>query len=103
VPALLTERSEDLQRWIRRVLGDLAAEDPGTRQLRETVRVFLDSGGSYTEAAARLHVHKNTVYYRVRKAEELRRRPVTDGRLDLEVALRAAALLHRRLMVREKS
>ena len=42
-------------------------------QLRDTVRVFLDCDGSYTQAAARLH--KNTVHYRVRKAEELRGRP----------------------------
>ena len=44
-------------------------------QLRDTVRVFPDCGGSYTQAAARLHLHKNTVHYRVRKAEELRGRP----------------------------
>jgi DNA-binding PucR family transcriptional regulator len=36
-----------------------------------------------------MHVHKNTVLYRVRKAEELLGRPVTDGRLAIEVALLA--------------
>jgi DNA-binding PucR family transcriptional regulator len=97
IAALLTERSEDLQGWIARVLGALLADDPGTRQLRETVRVFLDCDGSYTRAAARLHLHKNTVHYRVRKAEELRGRPLAADRLDVEVALRAATLLWRRL------
>lgn len=97
VAALLTEESEDLKRWIARVLGDLAADAPGTRQLRDTVRVFLGSNGSYTNAAAQLHLHKNTVHYRVRKAEELRGRPLTEDRLDLEVALLAATLLQRRL------
>ena len=87
VAALLTDRSDDLQGWIGRVLGALAADDPGARQLRDTVRVFLDCDGSYTQAAARLHLHKNTVHYRVRKAEELRGRPLADDRLDVEVAL----------------
>ena len=55
-------------------------------QLRDTVRVFLDCDGSYTQAAARLHLHKNTVHYRVRKAEELRGRPLAGDRLDVEVS-----------------
>jgi len=58
-------------------------------RLRETLRVLLEANGSYLEAAARMHVHKNTVLYRVRKAEELLGRPVTDGRLAIEVALLA--------------
>jgi hypothetical protein len=97
VAALLTERSDDLQGWVGRVLGALVSDDPGARQLRDTVRVFLDCDGSYTQAAARLHLHKNTVHYRIRKAEELRGRPLAGDRLDVEVALRAAALLWRRL------
>jgi DNA-binding PucR family transcriptional regulator len=68
------------------VLGALAADDPGARQLRDTVRVFVDCDGSYTQAAARLHLHKNTVHYRVRKAEELRGRPLAGDRLDVEVS-----------------
>lgn len=97
IAGLLTEQSDDLQRWIMRVLGDLASDDPATHQLRETVRVFLKLGGSYTQAAAQLHLHKNTVHYRVRKAEELRGHPLTENRLDLEVALLATTLLRHRL------
>jgi DNA-binding PucR family transcriptional regulator len=36
-----------------------------------------------------MHVHKNTVLYRVRKAEEVLGRPITEGRLSTEVALLA--------------
>ncbi|MFF3517182.1 PucR family transcriptional regulator [Streptomyces sp. NPDC002573] len=96
VAALLTENSEDLERWIVRVLGDLATDAPGNRELRDTIRVFFESGSSYTQAATRLHLHKNTVHYRIRKAEELLGRPLTDDRLDVEVALLARALLWRR-------
>src|SRR6185503_115584 len=53
--------------------------------------------GATSEAAARLHVHKNTVLYRVRKAEELPGRPVTDGRLAIEVAGAVARTVFRRV------
>jgi DNA-binding PucR family transcriptional regulator len=89
VAALLTQQRDEVQRWVARVLGDLAGDAPGCRELRETVRVFLEASGSFTQAAGLMHLHKNTVYYRVRKAEELRGRPLTEGRLDVEVALRA--------------
>ena len=59
--------------------------------------MFLAAGGSYIQAAARLHLHKNTVHYRVRKAEELLGRPVGEDRLQVEVALLAASLLRGRL------
>ncbi|HST80259.1 MAG TPA: helix-turn-helix domain-containing protein [Kineosporiaceae bacterium] len=97
VAALLTEHSEDLRRWVARVLPGLTSEDPATRQLRDTVRVFLELNGSYTQAAARLHLHKNTVHYRVRKAEEIRGKTVLDGRLELEVALQVMDLLAGRI------
>jgi hypothetical protein len=97
VAALLTDHPVELRNWSRRVLGDLAADDPGAARLRETVRTFLQAGSSYTEAAAQLHLHKNTVHYRVRKAEEIRGRALSDGRLDVEVALLACDLLGQRI------
>jgi DNA-binding PucR family transcriptional regulator len=97
VAALLTEHSDDLRRWVDRVLPGLTSDDPAIRQLRDTVRVFLELNGSYTRAAARLHLHKNTVHYRVRKAEEIRGKSVLEGRLELEVALHAIDLLAGRI------
>ena len=91
--ALFTDRVPAVQEWASRVLGGLMAEDEAAARLRETVRAFLDARGSYTDAAARLHVHKNTVHYRVRKAEELLGHPLAERRLDIEVALRACAQL----------
>jgi len=81
-----------------RTLGDLARDDDGMARLRETVRIFLETGGSFTDAATRLHLHKNTVHYRVRKAEEIRGRPLTDSRLDVEVALVACQQLGNRVL-----
>jgi sugar diacid utilization regulator len=58
-------------------------------RLRETLLLFLQAGGSYTTAAERLMLHKNTVQYRIRRAEESLGRPVSENRQDVELALRA--------------
>lgn len=88
VAALLTD-DPVLRVWVRRVLGDLAGNDDATAKLRKTARTLLACGGSYAAAAAQLHVHKNTVHYRVQRAEELRGKPISEGRLEMEVALLA--------------
>jgi len=87
VAALVTDHPAELRAWVRRVLGALADDDEATARLRQTVHALLSCGGSYTAAAALLHVHKNTVHYRVQRAEELRGQPLTEGHLDVEVAL----------------
>lgn len=84
---LLAGRRDAVRVWVRRTLGELAADDESMLRLRETLRTFFATNGSYNDAAARLHVHKNTVLYRVRKAEEILGRPVTEERLAIEVAL----------------
>ena len=98
IAALMSDNIEDLRRWVNRTLGELARDDESMARLRETVRVLLQCGGSYTDAAARLHLHKNTVNYRLRKAEEAIGRPLADRRLDVEVALLVADLLGTRVI-----
>ncbi len=87
VPALLAEHHDDLHAWLRRTLGGLAAGDEATGRLRETLHAYLAADRSSSEAAGRLHLHKNTVHYRLRRAEEVLGHPVAENRLDVEVAL----------------
>ena len=75
--------------WIHETLGDLAIASTRNEGLRETARVFLQTGGSYTATAEQLFLHRNTTQYRVRQAEQVRGRPLRDGRLDVELALLA--------------
>jgi DNA-binding PucR family transcriptional regulator len=82
-----------LRDWVIDTLGALADDDDHSAGLRETVRVFLQENGSYKATAERLTLHKNTVQYRVRKAEENLGRPLGDDRLDVELALRACQWL----------
>ncbi len=100
IAALLAENHEDLRTWVASTLGELAGDDEAMARLRETVRVFLQCGGSYTDAAARLHLHKNTVHYRIRKAEEALKRPLAEVRLDVEVALLACDQLGAGMLTR---
>ncbi len=50
------------------------------------MRVFLAEKGSYTATSERIHLHKNTVKYRMKRATEQRGRPVDENRFDLELA-----------------
>ncbi|WP_431958410.1 PucR family transcriptional regulator [Nocardia lijiangensis] len=91
VAGLLMDRLPDVRAWAHRVLGDLMRDDESTARLRETAQVYLDARGSLTDAATRMHVHKNTVHYRVRKAEELLGHSLGTNRLDIELALMVCA------------
>ena len=89
-PVAMMLGSADLLRgWVRSTLAGLAADDEHHARLRETLLVFLQSGGSYKATAERLVLHKNTVQYRIRKAEESLGRPVSENRHDVELALQA--------------
>jgi PucR C-terminal helix-turn-helix domain/GGDEF-like domain len=90
-PVAMMLGSPDLLRaWVHSTLGGLAGDDEHHARLRDTVLVFLQTGGSYKTTAERLMLHKNTVQYRIRKAEESLGRPLGENRHDVELALRAS-------------
>ncbi|WP_242910104.1 helix-turn-helix domain-containing protein [Actinomadura terrae] len=60
------------------LLGGLDPRDPFHRALAATALAYLDHGGRVAPAAAALHVHENTVKYRVRRLQELTGRPLLD-------------------------
>jgi DNA-binding PucR family transcriptional regulator len=73
VPELLLARSPDLAARIsERVLGPLEAyaERRGSGLL-ETLEAFLDCGLDRRRTAKKLHVHPNTLDYRLRRVTEL--------------------------------
>jgi DNA-binding PucR family transcriptional regulator len=85
--------AELLRAWVLASLAGLADEDEHHARLRETLLVFLQSGGSYKTTAERLMLHKNTVQYRIRKAKESLGRPMGENRYEVELALRASQWL----------
>jgi PucR C-terminal helix-turn-helix domain/GGDEF-like domain len=88
--AMMLAARELLRPWVLSTLAGLAGDDEHHARLRETLLVFLQSGGSYKTTAQRLTLHKNTVQYRIRKAEESLGRPLGDHRHDVELALQAS-------------
>jgi DNA-binding PucR family transcriptional regulator len=99
--AMLASDLDGARRLVAKSLGDLAADTEGALRLRDTLMVFLAEKGSYTATAERIHLHKNTVKYRVDKAVEGRGRPLDDERLELELALIAARWLGGSVLSRE--
>jgi len=87
VAALVGRDVDAASAWVDEVLGPLASDSENNERLRETLLVYLRSGSSYTAAADELHLHVNSVKYRIRRAVERRGRPITDDRADVEVAL----------------
>jgi PucR C-terminal helix-turn-helix domain/GGDEF-like domain len=90
---MMSGSAELLRAWVIEVLGALADDDGHNARLRDTLRVFLQENGSYRATAQRLTLHKNTVQYRVRKAEQRLGRPIGADRLQVELALLAAQWL----------
>jgi hypothetical protein len=88
--AMMLGSSDLLRAWVLSTLGGLATDDEHHARLRDTLLVFLQMGGSYKATAERLTVHKNTVQYRLRRAEESLGRPVGENQHDVELALRAS-------------
>ena len=85
--ALVAGNEAGARRLVERELGGLADPDPALDRLRETVAAFLAHGASVELAAAELFVHKNTVRYRVARAEELLGHPLSQRRTEVAVAL----------------
>jgi DNA-binding PucR family transcriptional regulator len=94
LPALATANIEHARRFVERELGRLASRDDTTRRLAATVRTYLDENGSRGRTAKRLHIHENTVAYRLRQAEELLGRSVEKRTLELRVALALADMVN---------
>jgi DNA-binding PucR family transcriptional regulator len=91
--ALLCGHIDAAREWVTEVLGNLAADSEHDARLRETLRVFLRCGASYKLAADELDLHYNSVKYRVGRAVARRGRPITQDRLDVELALLATQWL----------
>jgi hypothetical protein len=93
---LLALHSDDVRgAFITSVLGPIHSYDTErSAHLVESLIAFLESGCSWQRAAARLHVHVNTVRYRIRRVEQLTGRDLDsmNDRVDLHLAIQAANL-----------
>jgi hypothetical protein len=97
VDMLLLGDADLARRLVAEVLdGPLSVAPAAARErLVETLAAWLEHQGEIRPAAAQLHVHTQTVRYRVAQLRELLgdRMSSADGRLELELALRARAVM----------
>lgn len=96
VPVLLASNPESGREAAHRILGrllDLAEDERAS--LLGTLDAWFESKGSTAAAAERLHYHRNTVLYRLRRIGELTGRDYSDpiGSAELFVGLRAYQIL----------
>jgi hypothetical protein len=89
---LLAAVPDELRRAYRtRVLGPLLEHDHRHRtDLVSTLHAYLDCSGSWSRCAAQLHVHVNTLRYRIERIEELTGKDLRrlEDQTDLLLALR---------------
>jgi hypothetical protein len=86
--------SPEVDRFMTRTLGELLRGGENSARLRETVAALLERGGIVEDAAKDLRVHRNTIRYRLSRAEEVLGRPVLKSGPELLLALRHHAAFH---------
>ncbi|MEO5608106.1 MAG: helix-turn-helix domain-containing protein [Ornithinibacter sp.] len=90
---LLATVPDDVRRtFAHRVLGPVRAyDDKHDAGLLGTLAAFLACSGSWSRTAEQLHLHVNTVRYRIQRVEELTGRDLSslEDRVDVFLALRS--------------
>ncbi|WP_422743371.1 PucR family transcriptional regulator [Mycobacterium sp. WMMD1722] len=85
--AMLSADLPAARELVARELGDLGGDAESVTAVRHTLKRYLDLDRSLAATAADLHIARNTVAYRVQRAEQLRGRPASVRRLQLHAAL----------------
>jgi DNA-binding PucR family transcriptional regulator len=93
---LLTQMSaDDLSRTMHAGLRRLLDYDADTGTLATTLEVYLKNAGDVPRTAAQLSLHRASVYYRLRRIEEIAGVDLSDGddRLALDLGLKVVRIL----------
>jgi purine catabolism regulator len=89
---------DELSDFYQETLGTLHESDSHSNSaLIETLETFFHCNGNLSETARRMHLHRNSLLYRLSRIEELLGRSLEDAelRLSLQIALKIRHLLNR--------
>lgn len=89
---LLLQNHDLAAAFVRRELGQLAADTAEAERLRDTIEASSRLG-SHVAAADHLQLHEHTVRNRLAKAEAILGRPISSRSTEIQVAVRLAKLL----------
>lgn len=92
--SLLLETPE-LRSFYRETLGELADDRYANDDFITTLEAFFEEHGNLSQTATRLHVHRNTLLYRMERIEEIGKFDLDNPEMRLAVSL---ALKIRRLL-----
>ncbi|AZU60919.1 helix-turn-helix domain-containing protein [Neobacillus mesonae] len=67
----LTLPSPEIERFIEDILAPLRTEKAQNNELEKTLFTYIKLNHSISETAETLHIHKNTLYHRIKRIEEL--------------------------------
>lgn len=86
---------EELTAFYRETLGPLLEHDSRGGELIETLECFFRCNGNLSEAARAMHMHRNSLLYRLERIEELLGQSLEDSelRLSLQIALKIRYML----------
>lgn len=94
--SLLPNNIQELQNLFEMTLGKLREQDStrGTKYL-QTLTIFLKNDKAWETSAKQLHIHRQTLIYRIQKIEELLNRDInsTNDCAEIWFALKAANIL----------
>ncbi|WP_432195638.1 CdaR family transcriptional regulator [Streptomyces sp. bgisy027] len=77
-------------RLIERAAADLRAQ-PDWPVLRDTITAWCENGFNLVRASTALHIHRNTVVYRMNKIEQITGRPLREHRTTMALYLACLA------------
>ena len=100
IVSMLARGIDQTRRWVGDVLGRLAVADEHAAILRETMRVFFRTGENYARTAELMHLHRNTVKYRLSKVFGEGGSPSSYDRMDVALALEVCHFLGDRVLHR---
>ena len=87
--------SPELGKFYVETLGELAENNPNSAEFLTTLEAFFEEHGNLTRTAKRLHVHRNTLLYRMERIREISGLELDnpDTRLAVHLALRIRRIL----------
>ena len=82
-------------RFYRETLGELTENTPQNSEFIATLEAFFEEHGNLTRTAKRLHIHRNTLLYRMDRIREISGLDLDnpETRLAVHLALRIRRIL----------